>query len=92
MNYKEDFEYLRNLSKKELAEHLAENDRKGQLLIANPKYLTKEQIREREEIFEQLEEEKENAVPFEEAMEELLKFLEELEHERISNKSRANIL
>ena len=39
-----------------------------------------------------LEEEKENAVPFEEAMEELLKFLEELEHERISNKSRANIL
>ncbi len=92
MNYKEYFEYLKNLSKEELAKQLAENDRKGQLLIANPKYLTEAQIKEREELFEQLEKEKENAIPFEEAMEELFKFLEELEHERISNKSRANIL
>lgn len=82
MNYKEDFEYLKSLSKKELAGQLAENDRKGQLLIADPKQLTEEQVREREEFIEELNNfSEEDTIPFEDAMEELFKFMEEIEKE-----------
>lgn len=97
MNCKEDFEYLKSLSKKELAEQLAENDKKGQLLIADPKYLTEEQVREREEFIRELNNfSEEDTIPFEEAMEGLFKFMEEIEkeykHESIQNKATSNIL
>lgn len=97
MKDKLSLEDLKKLSKKELTKQIAENDKKGQLLITNPQYLTEEQLKERKKFIEELNNfSEEDTIPFEEGMEELFKFVEELEeeykYECIQNKIAQNVL
>ena len=89
--------YLKSLSKEELIRLVQEDDRKGNLLIANPDDLTEEEKREREGFIKELESEPlENAISLEEAMEEMYEIVEELgeayKRENIHGEAVTNVL
>ena len=92
MNSQYDFQRFKNklncMSINDLAKELDENNKLGKLFLKKEKDLTEEE----KEILQKEIERSDNAdyIPFEEAMEELYKYAEELRNERIQNKARFN--